>query len=99
MIASRGCPFGCNFCLWPQTLFGGTIYRARGVKDCIAEMEFLIKEKGFKSVYFDDDTFNVGKKRMLEFSNEIIKRGLCKTPWAIMARPDLMDREILRERT
>jgi hypothetical protein len=51
---------------------------------------------GFKSVYFDDDTFNCGKTRMLEFCSQIRMRKLEKIPWAIMARPDLMDEEILR---
>lgn len=95
MLASRGCPFSCNFCLWPQVLFGGNAYRMRDVKDCIDEMEFLVKKKGFKSIYFDDDTFNIGKSRMLKFCSEIIERQLHMTPWAIMARADLMDEEIL----
>lgn len=95
MLASRGCPFSCNFCLWPQVLFNGNTYRARTVKDCIDEMEFLVVKMKFNSVYFDDDTFNVGKPRMLQFCNEIIKRELHTTPWAIMAKPDLMDEEIL----
>ena len=95
IVASRGCPFSCNFCLWPQLLFGGKTYRTRDVKDVVDEMEFLVKEKGFKSIYFDDDTFNIGKKRMLELCDEIIKRGLNGIPWAIMARADQMDREIL----
>ena len=97
MVASRGCPFSCNFCLWPQILFGRGTYRARDIKDCIDEMEFLIREKGFKSIYWDDDTFNIGKRRMLKFCEEIIKRGLSKTPWAIMAKADLMDEEILNK--
>ncbi|MCF7907306.1 MAG: radical SAM protein [Candidatus Omnitrophica bacterium] len=95
IVASRGCPFGCSFCLWPQILFGGKTYRVRDVTDCIDEMEYLVREKGFKSVYFDDDTFNVGKARMLDFCNEIIKRKLDNVPWAIMAKADLMDEEIL----
>ncbi|GEM_PF-406291 len=95
MVASRGCPFGCGFCLWPQVMYGGRHYRPRAVKDVIDEMEYLVKEKGFRSIYFDDDTFNIGKSRMLEFCDEIIKRRLEKTPWAIMARPDLMDEDIL----
>jgi len=95
MLASRGCPFKCQFCLWPQVIYQGNHYRARSVKDVIDEMEFLVREKGFKSIYFDDDTFNVGKKRMLEICREIKKRGLDKVQWAIMARPDLMDEEIL----
>lgn len=95
MLASRGCPFGCNFCLWPQVLYQGNRYRTRNIDDVINEMEHLIKNKGFKSVYFDDDTFNIDKQRMLSFSQAIKDRGLEKTPWAIMARADLMDEEIL----
>ena len=95
MVASRGCPFSCNFCLWPQVLFGGNNYRARDVRDCINEMEFLVREKKFKSVYFDDDTFNMGKRRILRFCDEIIKRNLNRVPWAIMAKADLMDEELL----
>jgi radical SAM superfamily enzyme YgiQ (UPF0313 family)/molybdenum cofactor biosynthesis enzyme MoaA len=96
MMASRGCPFQCSFCLWPQVMYQGSHYRPRDVKDVADEMEFLVKEKGFKSVYFDDDTFNIGKDRMLKLCEEFKKRGLEKTPWAIMARPDLMDEEILK---
>jgi len=95
MIASRGCPFKCQFCLWPQVIYGGRHYRMRSIEDTVDEMEYLVREKGFKSVYFDDDTFNIGKERMLYFCRELKQRGLHKTPWAIMARPDLMDREIL----
>ena len=97
MVASRGCPFGCNFCLWPQLLFGGKIYRTRDVKDVVDEMEYLIAKLGFKSIYFDDDTFNVGKSRMVALCDEIISRNLHKFPWAIMAKADLMDEEILNK--
>lgn len=95
IVASRGCPFKCKFCLWPQVIYQGCHYRARNSEDVINEFEYLVKAKGFKSVYFDDDTFNVGKKRMLELCSLIKLRGLDKTQWAIMARPDLMDEEIL----
>ncbi len=95
VLASRGCPFKCQFCLWPQVVYQGNHYRARNIKDVADEMEFLVNERGFESIYFDDDTFNVGKERMLKFCDEITKRGLDKIQWAIMARPDLMDEEIL----
>jgi len=94
MIASRGCPYGCKFCLWPQVMYQGNNYRTRDVVDVINEMEYLVKEMGFKSIYFDDDTFNCGKERMLRLCNEI-KRQKLNVPWAIMARPDLMSEEIL----
>ena len=97
MIASRGCPFGCNFCLWPQVIYQGNHYRIRNIDDVVNEMEYLVKEKKFESVYFDDDTFNIGKERMLKICQAIKERALQNTPWAIMARPDLMDKEILTE--
>ncbi|MFA4989399.1 MAG: radical SAM protein [Candidatus Omnitrophota bacterium] len=95
MIASRGCPFGCGFCLWPQVMYQGSQYRSRRISDIVDEMEYLVKTMGFKSIYFDDDTFNIGKERMLEFCRQLKERGLHKIPWAIMARPDLMDEEVL----
>jgi len=95
MIASRGCPYKCKFCLWPQVMYQGNNYRARDVVDVIKEMKFLVNNMGFKSIYFDDDTFNCGKARMLAFCDEIRKEKLTNIPWAIMARPDLMDEEIL----
>lgn len=94
MWASRGCPFKCVFCAWPQVMYGGNRYRARNVVDVVDEMEWLAKCWGFKSVYFDDDTFNVGRKRMLKLCDEITARQLV-IPWAIMARADLMDGELL----
>ncbi len=95
MVASRGCPFSCSFCLWPQVFYGGNSYRTRDAADCADEMEFLIRERGFKSIYFDDDTFNIGKPRILELCRHIKERGLEKTPWAVMAKADLMDEETL----
>jgi radical SAM superfamily enzyme YgiQ (UPF0313 family) len=92
--ASRGCPFSCIFCSWPQIMYGGSNYRTRDSKDVVDEIEYCIRIFGFKSFYFDDDTFNIGKERMLSLCEEIIRRSIC-LPWAIMARADCMDREIL----
>ena len=96
MWASRGCPFKCSFCAWPQIMYGGNQYRFRNPVDVVDEMEFLVREWGFQSVYFDDDTFNIGKKRLREICREIRRRHL-DVPWAAMARADLMDEELLAE--
>jgi radical SAM superfamily enzyme YgiQ (UPF0313 family) len=93
MWASRGCPYLCSYCIWPQ-LMNGNVYRPRKVEAILDEMEQVSDHYGFKSVYFDDDTFNIGKQRMLDFCHEKIRRKIA-LPWAIMARADLMDREIL----
>ena len=94
MWGSRGCPYGCVFCAWPQIMYGSRRYRTRAVRDTVDEMEWLVAESGFQSVYFDDDTFNIQKKRTLEFAREVKSRNL-GVPWAIMARIDNMDRETL----
>lgn len=94
MWASRGCPFQCVFCAWPQIMYGGHLYRVRDPIDVVDEMEYLVRKRNFASVYFDDDTFNIGKKRILTLCNEIKKRDL-DVKWAIMARADTMDEEML----
>jgi len=82
------------YCVWSQIVYGSCVYWVRSVKAMADEFEHLVNSEGYRSVYFDDDTFNIGRERMLEFCAELRRRGL-RTPWAIMARADLMDRELL----
>jgi len=96
MWASRGCPYQCIFCVWPQVMYGGNRYRARNPVDVVDELEFCLKKWPFKSFYFDDDTFNIGKERIIRLSREIKARKI-GLPWSVMARADLVDREILKE--
>jgi radical SAM superfamily enzyme YgiQ (UPF0313 family)/MoaA/NifB/PqqE/SkfB family radical SAM enzyme len=94
MWSSRGCPYQCLFCAWPQLMYHNNRYRVRNIVKVVDEMEHLVKNMGFKSVYFDDDTTNIGKLRMIEFAEEIKHRNL-KVPWAMMARADIMEENIL----
>lgn len=94
MWTSRGCPYQCIFCMWPQVMYGSRLYRIRGYTDVVDEMESCIKEYGFKSVYFDDDTFNIDKQRTLDLCAEIKRRKL-NIPWGVMARADTVDEEML----
>jgi len=94
MWSSRGCPFRCTFCAWPQIMYDSHSYRTRDPVKVVDEMEHLVKQSGYASVYFDDDTFNIGTKRVLAVCSEITKRKL-GVPWAIMARADMMNREML----
>ena len=92
--ASRGCPFKCTFCLWPQVMYREHKYRKRDVTDVVDEMEYLVNKYNFKAVYFDDDVFNIDKKYVISICKEIKKRNI-HLPWACMARGDLMDEELL----
>jgi radical SAM superfamily enzyme YgiQ (UPF0313 family) len=96
MWSSRGCPFRCIFCVWPQIMYEGNQYNTRDPEDIVDEIEYCIKRWGFRSFYFDDDTFNIGKRRLMRLADEIGKRNL-GAPWAAMCRADTCDRETLRE--
>ncbi|MBF0329842.1 MAG: glycosyltransferase [Nitrospirae bacterium] len=91
---SRGCPYKCVFCVWPQILYGNGSYRPRLPEKIADEIEYCVTTFGFKSFYFDDDTFNIGKERILKLCQEFVKRGIT-APWGAMARADTADYEML----
>lgn len=63
---SRGCPALCTFCLWPQT-FGGHQWRTRGSESVAAEVRRARELfPNMKEIFFDDDTFAWGKRRVIE---------------------------------
>lgn len=78
MITSRGCPYGCRFCNVQKK------YRARSTKNVVDEME-LCSELGFKEIFFVDDTFNITAERVIQISEEILRRGL-KMAWGCKVR-------------
>jgi radical SAM superfamily enzyme YgiQ (UPF0313 family) len=95
MYGSRGCPFMCTYCLWPQTIYERGKYRARDAEKIVDEMEYVLKEfPQTRSFYFADDTFNLGRARMLKFAAEMKRRKL-RFPYGIDGRADHLDRELL----
>ncbi len=92
--ASRGCPFQCIFCVWPNVMYGSQAYRVRDPIDVMDEIEQNVKKYNLKSFSFDDDTFDIGKPRVLKLCSEMKRRGL-SLPWTAMARADTADREML----
>jgi len=88
LITSRGCPFRCSFCVYPQT-FTGRRYRFRSIKDILDEIEFVVREfPEAKSIFFEDDTLTAHKRRCLELADGILDRGI-KIPWTANSRIDL----------
>ena len=85
---SRGCPYHCSFCVYPQTFSGHTM-RFRSVANVADEFEFVAKEMPeIKTVMLEDDTFIVSKPRTLELANELIRRGN-KLPYDANCRADI----------
>lgn len=94
VLASRGCPYQCSFCLWPQVIYGEYIHRKRTPERVADEIQYLLREYNFKAVYFDDDVFNVDKDYAMGICNELKMRRI-NIPWAAMAKVDLVDEEML----
>lgn len=95
--ASRGCAFKCTHCEWPATMTGddpdGTskrtvrFYKPEYMESYLAQ---AVAEHGYRSIYFDDDTFNLGNRHVAKMCEVMRKIGL---PWSAMCRIDTIDRE------
>jgi radical SAM superfamily enzyme YgiQ (UPF0313 family) len=96
MSTSRGCPYGCSFCLWPATMYGKK-FRTRSVQSVIDEIVYLVEEYGAKSINFDDDTFTLNKRRVIEICDELIRLGLNKKiVWYCYSSTNVDDPELYK---
>ncbi|MFH2069162.1 MAG: radical SAM protein [Candidatus Omnitrophota bacterium] len=84
IYGSKGCPFKCTFCAWPQTMYFGNV-SLRDPKKISEEIKEAVKLHGYKSIFFDDDTFNLGTDRIATLCDCLKKIGL---PWTMMGRLD-----------
>lgn len=88
ITTSRGCPFKCSFCVYPQTLMGRR-FRLRSTENVISEMEYIVKNfPQAKAIFFEDDTLTVDKQRCIKLSEAIIKKGM-RISWTANARVGL----------
>ncbi len=95
MISSRGCPYRCTFCLWPDTLYGHA-FRPRSAVNVVDEIEQAVRTYGHDEIYFDDDTFTIDRQRVLDICRLIQERGLHReVEWIAQCRVDTVDREML----
>lgn len=93
MITSRGCPFNCIFCSYPQTIYGHK-FRAMSPKRVVKEVKYLVDELGVKEIRFDDDTFNINHNRVIEICKLFIKEGLHKRfCFSVQIRPGIFQEE------
>ena len=88
IITSRGCPYLCTFCDVPYKK-----YRERSAKDVVDEIEECMN-LGYDEFHFYDDLFNVTKKKVIAFCDEIESRNLQVT-WDFRGRVNKCDKETL----
>jgi len=88
LITSRGCPFRCSFCVYPQVMTGRR-YRFRSVKDVVGEIEYVVRRfPEAKSIFFEDDTLTANRQRCMDFADALISRKI-RIPWQANSRVDL----------
>lgn len=93
IVASRGCPFHCTYCL-SDFMWNGK-YRYRSPENVVQEIEELVQTYGISEFNFNDDLFTANKKRLLRFCELIIKKKL-NIRWVCMSRADYIHPDILK---
>ena len=88
LVASRGCPFRCNWCAKP--IFGDS-YQVRPAASVAEEMALLRNTYGAQHLWFADDIFGLNRHWLDEFAREVARRN-CAVPFKIQARSDLLDK-------
>ena len=86
MVASRGCPYHCNWCAKP---ISGNKFHLRTAAVVAEEMRMLKEDEGVQHVWFGDDVFALNQHWIQEFAEEITKRD-ASIPFKIQSRADLM---------
>jgi len=93
IVTSRGCPFHCVFC--ETSLVFGKRWRARSPDNIIKEIEFLQDTYNIKALWFNDDTFTLSKKRIIDFCNLLIEKNI-EIYFTCSIRVDTVDKELLK---
>lgn len=89
LVASRGCPFRCNWCAKP--IYGNT-FLLRSAESVAEEMELLKYKYGVEHLWFADDIFALNRHWVLEFADAVERRDAA-IPFKIQSRADLMTSE------
>jgi len=95
MMTSRGCPYHCSFCLWPQSMYGHQ-QRFRSMDNVISEVRDLVGRYGLREINIDDGTFTTRKNRVIEFCQKLRDHKL-NLIWTCNGRVDNLDDEMLSE--
>ncbi|HEY4218303.1 MAG TPA: radical SAM protein [Gemmatimonadaceae bacterium] len=86
MVASRGCPFGCNWCAKP--IFGRR-YLQRSPDAVAREMRKLKDEIAPDHIWFADDIFGLTPRWIRQFADAVVQHD-ARIPFMIQCRADLL---------
>ncbi|MHA1732145.1 MAG: B12-binding domain-containing radical SAM protein [Promethearchaeota archaeon] len=102
ILASRGCPFNCTYCINPvlRGLQEGKYVRFRKPEKIIRELVWQVKKLGDPSLryfYFWDDMFNLNSKFIEEFCRLFVEKKFHEHfSWSCSSRVDTVSEKGLR---
>ncbi|MFA6428762.1 MAG: radical SAM protein [Candidatus Buchananbacteria bacterium] len=82
MMASRGCPFSCTYCL--KAMMPGA-YIVRSPENVFLEIKYLIEKFKVRGIYFQDWEFTINQKWVEQICDLIISNNLVIS-WGCNAR-------------
>lgn len=91
MVASRGCPYRCNWCAKP---ISGDKFQLRSATDVAEEMRLLKSSAGVQHIWFSDDVFALSHQWTQEFAHEVTARHAA-LPFKIQSRANLMTTQVV----
>lgn len=80
LFSMLGCPFKCTFCTTGERSF-----QERTMPQVLREIDFLVKDLGFKNLFFQDGTFFLKKDRVLAIARHLLDLGP-EVQWKAKAR-------------
>ncbi len=89
VVASRGCPYRCNWCAKP---ISGDKFRVRPAEAVAAEVCELRNRYGAQHLWFSDDVFALNHRWAQQFALRLEQQA-CIVPFKIQSRADLMTAE------
>jgi anaerobic magnesium-protoporphyrin IX monomethyl ester cyclase len=89
VVASRGCPYRCNWCAKP---ISGNKFQLRSPQLVAVEISELKKVYGVQHIWFGDDIFALNQHWVQEFADAMETLD-CRLPFKIQSRADLMTLE------
>ena len=89
---SRGCPYGCTFCL--KTMYGPGV-RYKPIEQLMGEIEQAVTISGFRYGYFIDLEFTTNREHATEICDRLIARHY-PFLWCCQARADGVDAVLLK---
>lgn len=82
----RGCPYRCAFCNYPY-LFDDTRFRTRSAAQMADDWQHFADELGVDVISCLDSLFTMPTRRLTEFCDTLIRRGV-RVRWTCYARAD-----------